>query len=302
MNTIDLLQRSPEWHLARVGSLGASQIADATARTKTGWGASRANIMAQLIVERLTGEPTQGYLNAAMQHGLDTEPEALSAYEFRFDVEVVPVGLVQHPRISGTHASPDGLVGKPGLVEVKCPQPATHIETLLPGWKLPEKYQKQVDWQMACTGREWADFVSYHPKMPPEMRLFVVRVERDDKRIEALEEQVAEFLAELVGKVASLRKLYALPEPAREKPRRPWGELPPSTQIVLTCQDPAFLRWLVEEHDTFALASHEAEGWIKSHCGVTRKRDVLPGTEAAALWQALHGSFTVWRDYAEQAA
>jgi hypothetical protein len=157
-------------------------------------------------------------------------------------------------------------------------------------------------WQMACAEREWCDFVSYDPRMPAEMRLFVKRLERDDKRIAELEEQVAEFLAELAGKVAALRKLYALPEPAPEKPRRPWGELPAATQIVLTCQDPAFLRWLVEEHDTFALAAHEAEGWIKSHCGVTRKRDVLPGTEAAALWQALHGAFTVWRDYAEQAA
>lgn len=207
MSDFDLIQGSDAWLEARVGSLGASRIAEAIARTKSGWGASRANLMAEMAAERLTGTPADRFTNAAMQWGTEKEPEARAAYEFLTDVDVALVGIVRHPTIDGTHASPDGLVGEDGLVEIKCPNTATHIDTLL-GQKVPEKYVTQMQWQMACTGRRWCDFASYDPRLPEAMRLFVSRVQRDDALIATLEKDIAAFLAELEEKVASLRALY----------------------------------------------------------------------------------------------
>jgi putative phage-type endonuclease len=203
----ELIQGSEEWKLARCGSLGASRLADAVARTKTGYGASRANLMAELLVERLTGIPTEGFVSSAMQWGTEKEPDARAAYEFRSDVEVAQVGIVPHPTIVGTHASPDGLVGDDGLIEIKCPGTATHVETLL-GDEIPGKYVTQMQWQMACTGRAWCDFVSFDPRMPESMSLFVKRVQRDDVRIAELELEARKFLAELDAKVSDLRTRY----------------------------------------------------------------------------------------------
>jgi putative phage-type endonuclease len=206
----DIIQRSPEWFAIRVGKVTASRVADVGARTKSGWGASRANYMAELIAERLTGEPAERFSNAAMQWGTDKEPEARTAYEFETNTEVVEVGFVGHPSIEMSGASPDGLVGDKGLVEIKCPSTATHIDTLL-GGTVPDKYVTQMLWQMACTGREWCDFVSFDPRMPENMRLFIRRIERDTVRISAHEKDVREFLAELDGKVAALVSTYGQP-------------------------------------------------------------------------------------------
>ena len=206
MSEAELIQRSDEWRTARCGSLGASSVHEAIARTKTGWGASRANRMAALIVERLTGAPEESYINAAMQHGIDTEPEARNAYIFLTDAGVTEIGLMRHPSIVGSHASPDGLVEPDGLLEIKCPQPATHLDFLL-NKAIPDKYQIQMQWQMACTGRQWCDFVSYHPSFPPRLRLFIKRVPRDDARIAELEFLVTAFLAELDLTVAALEEL-----------------------------------------------------------------------------------------------
>lgn len=200
-------QRSAEWFAARVGKATASKIADIVAKTKTGWGASRANYAAQLVAERLTGEPADSFSNAAMQWGTNMEPEAREAYSFRHDVDVVEVGFVDHPAIPMSGASPDGLVGTDGLVEIKCPNTATHIATLL-GGTIPTKYETQMLWQMACTGRQWCDFASYDPRLPESMRLFVKRLHRDDEAIAELEADVAAFLAEVDATVASLRALY----------------------------------------------------------------------------------------------
>lgn len=202
-----MIQGSEEWKLARCGSLGASRIADATAKIKSGYGASRANLMAELLTERLTGVPTEGFTNAAMQWGIDHEDEARTAYEFRADVTVVPVGLIRHMNIKGTHASPDGLVGDNGLVEIKCPQTATHLETLL-GAPPADKYIKQMQWQMACAECAWCDFVSFDPRLPEEMRLHIARVKRDDKLIDDLSNEVISFLAELDTKERNLRVRY----------------------------------------------------------------------------------------------
>lgn len=203
MDGMTLIQGSPEWLQARCGRVTASRIADLMAKTKTGWGASRKNYMAELIAERLTGNPAPGFSNAAMQWGLDTEPQARAAYEFFRDATVEEVGLVEHPIIPMTAASPDGLVGDDGMIEIKAPNTATHIDTLLTK-TIPGKYYKQMLWQMACAGRQWCDFVSFDPRMPEHLRLFVRRVERDDTDVAEIEKAVIEFLAELDQTLAAL--------------------------------------------------------------------------------------------------
>lgn len=200
-------QRTDEWFAARLGKVTASRIADVCARTKTGWGASRKNYMAELVAERLTGVRTEGFTNAAMQWGTDMEPEARVAYEFYRDASVAEIGFVPHPTIADTGASPDGLVGDDGLVEIKCPATATHIDTLL-GAGLAQKYFLQMQWQMTCTGRQWCDFVSYDPRLPESMRLHVERVKREDTVISALEKDVTDFLSELRDTVHRLRSKY----------------------------------------------------------------------------------------------
>ncbi len=200
-------QRTDEWFTARLGKVTASRVSDVMAKTKSGWGASRANYMAELIVERLTGQKGDSYQNAAMMWGTNTEPLARAAYEAHRGVLVEETGFVPHPSGTMTGASPDGLIGNDGLVEIKCPNTATHIDTLMSDGA-PPKYFAQMQWQMACTGRAWCDFVSFDPRMPEEMQLFVARVERDDAWITMAEEAVQEFLSELNEKVKSLKEKY----------------------------------------------------------------------------------------------
>jgi putative phage-type endonuclease len=201
------LQKTPEWYAARLGKLTASRIADATARTKTGYGASRVNLMAELLIERLTGQPAPHYTNAAMDWGTLCEPEAITVYEFEKNATVEPVGFCRHARIADAGASPDGLTGGfAGTLEVKCPNTATHIDTLL-GAPIDEKYVKQVQWQLACTQRKWCDWMSYDPRLPTNLRVVIRRIERDDAMIAKLEKEATEFLAELAEKH---RRLLAL--------------------------------------------------------------------------------------------
>lgn len=206
-------QGTDAWKQIRLGKVTASRMADLTAKTKTGWGASRANYMAELLIERLTGTPTESYVSPAMQWGMDHELDARVAYEFMRDCTVEPGGYFDHPRIPMAGASPDGLIGPAGLVEIKCPQSATHIETLT-GAAVPGKYIAQIQWQLACTGRLWCDWVSFDPRMPAAMQLFVQRIERDNKAIDALETAVVEFLSELDGKVTTLTNRYLIAEVA----------------------------------------------------------------------------------------
>ena len=201
-------QGTNDWFAERCGKATGSRIADAVARTKSGWGASRKNYMAQLIAERLTGQVAESYTNAAMQWGIDTEPEAVAAYAFLTGHDVQEVGFVPHPSIEDSGASPDRLVNDDGLVEVKCPNTATHIDTLI-GQKIDRRYLIQIQWQLACTGRQWCDFVSYDPRLPGHLSMFVQRVGRDDDWIAELEKDVTEFLAELSDKVKQLETLEA---------------------------------------------------------------------------------------------
>lgn len=200
-------QRSPEWFQHRVGRVTASRIADVMAQTKTGPGAARKNYAADLVAERLTGDAREGFSNAAMQWGTDTEPQARTAYEFMTDATVQEVGFIDHPRLEWAGCSPDGLVGDDGMVEIKCPNTATHIETLLTG-QIEGKYLKQTQFQMACAGRTWCDFVSFDPRLPAEMQLFVKRIEADPAEIEAIEGTVSAFLVDVDSTVAALRARY----------------------------------------------------------------------------------------------
>lgn len=202
-----IVQGSDEWKALRLGKVTASRVADVIARTKTGAAASRNNYAAQLIAERLTGVVVAGFQSKEMQHGTETEPQARAAYAFYVDADVTEIDFVPHPAIAMTGASPDGLVGDHGLVEIKCPNTATHIETLL-GAPIAAEYITQMQWQMACTGRQWCDFVSFDPRMPGNMQILIQRVQRDPVAIVALEHDVAKFLAEIAEKVAALRDRY----------------------------------------------------------------------------------------------
>lgn len=196
-----------EWRRARLGWLTASRIADATAKLKSGgYGASRANLMAALICERLTDVPMESFTTKEMQWGIDHEPEAIAAYSWHFDVEVQPTGFVRHPRIDYCGATPDGAVGDDGLIEIKCPNTSTHIDTLLRGAPDP-RYIKQMQFQLSCTGRKWVDFVTYDPRMPLELQFRAYRVPRDDKMIAELESEAEKFLAEMDEKIRALREL-----------------------------------------------------------------------------------------------
>jgi len=201
-------QGTPEWFEQRIGKVTASRIADIIAKTKTGMSSSRANYMAQLVAERLTGQVAESFKSGAMQHGTETEPMARSAYETETGQMVTEVAMIQHPIIEMAGASPDGLVGEDGLVEIKCPNTATHIATLIAD-KAPSQYIPQMMWQMACTGRQWCDFVSYDPRMPEDMQLFIKRVHRDEKLISEFTDEVIKFLKEVqetVDKLISIRK------------------------------------------------------------------------------------------------
>jgi len=201
-------QRTDDWFAARIGKVTASRVADVVAKTKSGYSASRDNYMAQLVCERLTGKPAESFSNAAMQWGTETEPLARAAYEAKIDVLVDEVGFIDHPSIVNSGASPDGLVGADGLIEIKCPNTATHIDTLL-SQTVPKKYADQIFWQMACTNRDWCDFVSYDPRLPPDLQIFVMRIYRSNEYIKILETEVINFLEETAHKVAQLLNLKA---------------------------------------------------------------------------------------------
>jgi len=198
-------QRSPEWFAARLGKVTASRMADVCAKTRSGYAASRGNYMAELVVERLTGKPTEGFTNAAMQWGTDQEPFARDAYSAKTGELVTETGFVPHPRIAMAGASPDGIVGA-GLVEIKAPNTASHIEYLL-NPEPPQKYYYQMQWQMACCMADFCDWVSYDPRMPAHLQLLIVRIPRDDDTVRMLEHEVETFLAELDGKVKALQEL-----------------------------------------------------------------------------------------------
>ena len=200
-------QRTEEWFSARLGKVTASRVADIVAKTKSGYSTSRDNYMAELICERLTGTKGESYQNAAMVWGTEQEPHARAVYEAAQGVLVEETGFVLHTDITDAGASPDGLVGDDGLVEIKCPNTATHMEFLASG-KIPDKYITQMMWQMACTKRSWCDYVSYDPRLPPRMSSKVIRVLADPVLIGNLEAEVRSFISEMKQKIVALNNLY----------------------------------------------------------------------------------------------
>lgn len=201
-------QRTEEWFQSRLGKVTASKIADVMAQGRGGApSATRATYRAQLVVERLTGVSYEGFRSAAMDHGTETEPQARATYILNTGRNVAEVGFVAHPRIEMTGASPDGLIGDDGLIEIKCPNSATHIATLR-GADIDGKYLKQMQWQMACTGRAWCDFVSFDPRLPDKMQMLICRVPRDDALIAEMEAAVTAFLSEVDAEIADLQNRY----------------------------------------------------------------------------------------------
>jgi putative phage-type endonuclease len=198
-------QRTPEWFQKRLGKVTASRIADLMAKTKTGPGASRANYLAQLVTERLTGTPTEGFQSPAMTWGIEQEAAARAAYSARTGVLVDEVDFVDHPTMQAG-ASPDGLVGEDGLIEIKCPNTSTMLE-YLEDRTIPTKYRLQIQWQLAVTGRDWCDFVAFDPRLPEHLQLLVIREPRNTDLVVEITHEVNRFLAEVERKVAFLKEL-----------------------------------------------------------------------------------------------
>lgn len=207
MTDCDIIQGSPEWFALRLGKVTASKVADVMSKGKgSAESAGVRNYRAALVCERLTGQREETYTNGAMQRGTDLEPLARECYEFLTGYTVDQVAFVDHPTVPMSGASPDGLVGEEGLTEIKCPNSATHIDYLLGGVP-PSVYVPQMAWQMACTGRKWCDFVSYDPRLPEELQMFVVRLHRDDAMIAEMERAVMLFNESVNRMIADLKTL-----------------------------------------------------------------------------------------------
>ena len=200
-------QRSDEWFKARVGKVTASRISDVMSKTKAGYGTARAKYMSELVTERLTGRPALSYTSPAMQWGIENEDAARAAYEALEGVLVDKAFFVPHPDIPNCGASPDGYVGSEGLVEIKCPLSTTHTTYLLTK-EVPKDYLLQMQWQMACTGRKWCDFVSFDPRMPECFQLFKKRVPFDLGLVNEIVDEVESFLDELELTVTVLKSSY----------------------------------------------------------------------------------------------
>jgi putative phage-type endonuclease len=185
-------QRSVEWHQARLGHATGSRASDILAGKDT---QARKGYITQLVTERLTGQSQDFYTNADMQRGIDVEPVARAAYQASNEL-VDEVGFIKHPTILWFGASPDGLVGSDGLVEIKCPRSTTHLE-YIQAKKPPQKYIPQMLAQLSCTGRKWVDFVSFDNRFPEHLQLFVVRFEPSAEELEKFESKVKEFLSEV---------------------------------------------------------------------------------------------------------
>lgn len=203
-----LIQGTDEWRLARCGSIGSSDMPRLTRKVKSGgWSADRDQLMGEKFMERLTRVPHQGFKSAAMLQGNEREPIARLTYELIRGVEIVEVGLVRHPSIEGAHASPDGLIGDHGLVEIKCPLPAAHLEAL-DNEKIPPDHMTQMQWQMACTDRAWCDYVSFNPDFPATMQLWVRRVARNQYDIDSYTIEAKRFIRELEDRIERLTRRY----------------------------------------------------------------------------------------------
>ncbi len=204
-------QGTEGWFADRLGKVTASRLSDVLAKTKTGYSASRNNYMTQLVLETITQSRAESYTNLAMAWGTEQEPFARAAYEAKTGQMVEEVGFLPHPTIALAGASPDGLVGDSGMVEIKCPSTSTALECWLTqsqgGNAVDSKYFAQMQWQMRCADRSWCDYVVFDPRMPAKAQLFVTRVERDEEWLKNAEEEVTKFLVEMQAKVETLKTI-----------------------------------------------------------------------------------------------
>lgn len=195
------LQRTAAWMQDRCGCLTASRFAAVYATSKRDGKPLKAytDLIDELVSERVTGEPCPHFKSAAMQWGIDHEGEAREAYEVETGELVDLVGFVPHPTIAWLGASPDGLVGRDGLLEIKCPDTTTHLRRIRAGI-VPEEYRPQMLLQCLCTGRKWVDFVDYDPRLKGEyepLRLWRIRyTPTKEEKADAIERAQA-FLAQV---------------------------------------------------------------------------------------------------------
>ena len=202
----ELIQGSDEWFKVRMGKITASKLSDLMKKTKYGESTYKTRLRMELAIERITGKSTNTFMNQAMHDGVEREPDARTLFEAMTGKEVALCGSFDHPEIVNTSASPDGLLrGENATLELKCPTHVTHCRNIL-SETLDARYQHQVQWQIACTESDYAYFASYHPDFPPELRLKVVKVEKDDKLIAEIEEAVREFDIEVEGLINDIKK------------------------------------------------------------------------------------------------
>jgi putative phage-type endonuclease len=221
-NYLNVDQGTPEWLAARTGQVTASRVKDVVGKLKNGKeSAARASYKLEMLSEILTGKAVEHFVSMAMDFGSENEPLARACYEIEKGVEVERIGYVKHPAIERAGASPDGLVGDDGLVEIKVPNTTTHLQYLI-AEEVPSDYIPQMMWQMACTGRQWCDFVSYDPRLPSDFGLFVIRLHRDDKQIGEMEREVERFIVEVNEMAERLLKYRSssagTPPPRAEMP------------------------------------------------------------------------------------
>ena len=196
-----ILQRSEDWHADRCGKVTASRVNDISAKPKTGKAYNALTLT--ILTERLTGVQEETPTTGPMQWGIDQEVHAITAYENETGNFVVGTGLVNHPAIKMSGASPDGLVDQDGQLEVKCPNSQTHLNTVLTK-EVPSEYIPQITWQLACTRRKWCDFVSYDPRLPEYLQLVIIRVFAKDLDIAGIEQSVIKFNQKIDQIVAEL--------------------------------------------------------------------------------------------------
>ena len=196
-----ILQRSEDWHADRCGKVTASRVKDISAKPKTGKAYNALTLT--ILTERLTGVQEETPTTGPMQWGIDQEVHAITAYENETGNFVVGTGLVNHPAIKMSGASPDGLIDQDGQLEVKCPNSQTHLNTVLTK-EVPGEYIPQITWQLACTRRKWCDFVSYDPRLPEYLQLVIIRVFAKDLDIAGIEQSVIKFNQKIDQIVAEL--------------------------------------------------------------------------------------------------
>ena len=212
-----IAQGSPEWFKQRQGNASASRIKDVIAKTKSGYAASRDNYMTELVLERF-GIFSESYTSKSMEWGNEQEPFARATHEIKQNIIVQECGYILHPSIEKSGASPDGLIDDDGVLEIKCPDTKTHFEYLLAD-KVPSAYIPQMAWQILCTGRQWADFVSYDPRAPIGLDYFYIRYTPDKEYLDMLENELTNFLIEVDKKFNQLNeKLQKLKNLAKDKP------------------------------------------------------------------------------------